>query len=123
MKPEFYGLQNGYHSDLTGIINSWKSSASTEEVIEQLEKLYCGNIGVEFMHIESAQEREWFAAQYEATVVEAVDTETKKAVAEAMIISQNFDHFVGAKFPTVKRYGLKNLFLDVLLVQACNQVK
>ena len=111
MKPEFYGLQNGYHSDLTGIINSWKSSASTEEVIEQLEKLYCGSIGVEFMHLESAQEREWFAAQYEATVAEEVDTETKKAVAEAMIISQNFDHFVGAKFPTVKRYGLKNLFL------------
>ena len=108
MKPEYYGLQNSYHSDLVGIVNSWKNSATTEEVIEQLEKLYCGSIGVEFMHIESAEEREWFATQYESIAAEQVDTKTKKAVAEAMIVSQNFDHFVGAKFPTVKRYGLKN---------------
>lgn len=67
-----------------GIVNTWKSSATTEEVIEHLEKLYCGNIGLEFMHLESAEEREWFATHYETIAAQEVDTETKKAIAEGI---------------------------------------
>ena len=57
------------------------------------------------MHIESSEEREWFIKEYETIVAEEVDSYTKKEIAEEMIKSQNFDNFVGAKFPTVKRYG------------------
>lgn len=57
------------------------------------------------MHVESIEEREWLVNEYEAINSQEVDSVTKKEIAEAMILSQNFDNFVGAKFPTVKRYG------------------
>lgn len=57
------------------------------------------------MHIESSAEREWIIQEHEALAVQDIEPEIKRAVAEAMVISQNFDHFVGSKFPTVKRYG------------------
>jgi 2-oxoglutarate dehydrogenase complex dehydrogenase (E1) component-like enzyme len=75
------------------------------DVVNQLEKLYCSSTGIEFMHVESLEEREWLVKEYEAMDSQEVDSVTKKEIAEAMIVSQNFDIFVGAKFPTVKRYG------------------
>ena len=105
LHPNFYGLPNATQHELWGIINSWKSAANTEEVVEQLEKLYCSHIGVEFMHLESAEEREWFAIEFEALAMQDIEPEIKRENAKAMVLSQNFDHFVGTKFPTVKRYG------------------
>nr|CAH0103087.1 unnamed protein product [Daphnia galeata] len=102
--PSFYGLPDVDHN-LNGIINGWKTNASTTDIVDQLEKLYCSSTGIEFMHIESLEEREWLVNEYESINSQEVDTVTKKEIAEAMIISQNFDNFVGAKFPTVKRYG------------------
>ncbi|KAI9563198.1 hypothetical protein GHT06_010655 [Daphnia sinensis] len=90
LSPLFYGLPD---------------SEKTSDVVLQLEKLYCSSTGVEFMHIESLEEREWLISEHEAISSQEVDPVTKKEIAEAMIISQNFDNFVGSKFPTVKRYG------------------
>lgn len=77
----------------------------TSDVVQQLEQLYCSSTGIEFMHIESLEEREWLVNEYQEISSQEVDPVTKKEIAEAMIISQNFDNFVGTKFPTVKRYG------------------
>lgn len=90
MSPLFYGLSD---------------TEQTSDVVLQLEKMYCSSTGVEFMHIESLEEREWLISEHEAISSQEVDPVTKKEIAEAMIISQNFDNFVGSKFPTVKRYG------------------
>lgn len=100
----FYGLSGSTH-ELSGILQNGKEEATIEEVLDQLEKIYCGSLGVEFMHIESSEERDWFARELEAAAAEELDAETKKEIATSMLISQNFDHFIGAKFPTVKRYG------------------
>lgn len=102
--PSFYGLEDVDHN-VSGIINGGNTNATTTAIVNQLEKLYCSSTGVEFMHIESLNEREWLIKEYEAIQAQEVDDVTKKEIAEAMLISQNFDNFVGAKFPTVKRYG------------------
>jgi len=104
LKPSFYGLFHSKH-DLLGILYNWKNEASTSEIIEQLDKMYCGNIGIEFMHVESLQEREWIAQEYEKLSALEIDAEEKREIAKSMLISQNFDSFVGSKFPSVKRYG------------------
>ena len=90
--PSFYGLPDVDHN-LNGIINGWKTNASTTDIVDQLEKLYCSTTGIEFMHIESLEEREWLVNEYESIKSQEVDTVTKKEIAEAMIISQNFDFF------------------------------
>lgn len=104
LNPSFYGISNSQH-ELTGILDNWKTTASLQEIIEELERLYCSHIGVEFMHLESLEEREWIATEYENLAREEIESATKKENAKAMITSQNFDHFVAAKFPTLKRYG------------------
>ena len=57
------------------------------------------------MHVESLQEREWIAQEYEKLSALEIDAEEKREIAKSMLISQNFDSFVGSKFPSVKRYG------------------
>ncbi len=105
MNPNIYGLPKETQHQLKGILEGWKSAATTEEIVEQLEKLYCNHLGVEFMHLESLEEREWFAKEFEIMASQDVEVEIKRENAKAMILSQNFDNFVAAKFPTVKRYG------------------
>lgn len=105
MNPNIYGLPKDSQHQLKGILEGWRSAASTEEIVEQLEKLYCNHLGVEFMHLESLEEREWFAKEFEIMASQDVEVEIKRENAKAMILSQNFDNFVAAKFPTVKRYG------------------
>ena len=53
LDPKMYGLSltsSQLHS-LEGIVSCGQTTASTEEVIKELENLYCGPISVEFQHI------------------------------------------------------------------------
>ena len=104
LSPSYYGLSETYH-DTNGILSGLNREASTSDIVKQLETLYCSSIGLEFMHLESSAEREWLTKEYEAIQAQEIDSDSKKKIGEEMLLSQNFDHFVGAKFPTVKRYG------------------
>ena len=57
------------------------------------------------MHVESLEEREWIANEHERLLSQKIGSDEKLEIAKIMLISQNFDNFVGSKFPSVKRYG------------------
>lgn len=105
LEPSFYGLSDLMNAELQGLIHSPRDSADSSDIIKKLHEIYCNTTGIEFMHLESAAEREWLAKEYEIMSQEEIDPQTKKEILRAMLLSQNFDHFVGSKFPTVKRYG------------------
>jgi len=48
-----YGLSvtSGEDHSLDGILGCGQSSANTQDVINELERLYCGPLSVEFQHI------------------------------------------------------------------------
>ncbi|KAJ8309133.1 hypothetical protein KUTeg_014007 [Tegillarca granosa] len=113
-KPEYvpeleinrYGLNiddtNNY--DLTGVYNG-SSNISISELVSQLEALYCGHLAVEFSHLESEEEREWFSTVYETEKNVDLSPERKVYLANLMLKCQAYDVFLANKFTTVKRYG------------------
>uniref|UniRef100_A0AAY5F2V7 2-oxoadipate dehydrogenase complex component E1 n=1 Tax=Electrophorus electricus TaxID=8005 RepID=A0AAY5F2V7_ELEEL len=82
-----------------------KAEASPEEVVAYLESTYCGTISVETSHLQSLQERVWFADRFEELKKETFSSKDRRQLAKLMLESQEFDHFLGTKFATVKRYG------------------
>ncbi|KAM3870535.1 2-oxoadipate dehydrogenase complex component E1 [Diretmus argenteus] len=89
----------------SGLRHFGKAEASVEEVLAYLEDAYCGHVSVETSQLSSLEEREWFADRFEELKAESFSTEERKQLAQLMLESQEFDHFLAAKFATVKRYG------------------
>uniref|UniRef100_A0A8C2G8Z7 2-oxoadipate dehydrogenase complex component E1 n=1 Tax=Cyprinus carpio TaxID=7962 RepID=A0A8C2G8Z7_CYPCA len=90
---------------IPGLRHFGKVKATSEEVVAFLERTYCGRISVETTQLQSLQEREWFADQFEELKKEAFSPEERRQLAKLMLESQEFDHFLATKFATVKRYG------------------
>uniref|UniRef100_A0A0C9RMD5 CG1544 protein n=1 Tax=Fopius arisanus TaxID=64838 RepID=A0A0C9RMD5_9HYME len=105
LDPQRYGLNLNDTVKFRGIINTSKSEGTVEEAVGILNDLYTREIGAEFSHLESLEEREWFAETFERIHKEELDDGTKKAIAAEMIKSQAFDNFLKIKFVSFKRYA------------------
>ncbi|KAG8901561.1 hypothetical protein FRC00_006297 [Tulasnella sp. 408] len=85
---------------------TWK----LKDIVEFLRDVYVGRIAYEFMHSPSKSERIWFTHLLESAgppVADATERETKRRMWELLARSETFDHFLQAKFPNLKRYGLE----------------
>ena len=87
--------------------NKLQQDANTvDSLIARLESVYCGDVGIELMHIPNVAEREWVAKHWEELSNQfRVDDSLKQRIAEVMIKCETFDEFMALKFPSVKRYG------------------
>ncbi|XP_027694552.1 probable 2-oxoglutarate dehydrogenase E1 component DHKTD1, mitochondrial isoform X1 [Vombatus ursinus] len=89
----------------TGLLSMGKEEASLEEVLAYLNHIYCGQISIETIQLQSQEEKDWFASRFEELKKETFTTEERKHLSRLMLESQEFDHFLATKFATVKRYG------------------
>ncbi|MSQ83520.1 MAG: 2-oxoglutarate dehydrogenase E1 component [Myxococcales bacterium] len=78
------------------------------EILAKLRKTYCGAIGVQFMHIDDPQSKDWLQARMESTEnhidlarAQQVHIFSKLAQAEA------FENFLQKKFVGAKRFSLE----------------
>lgn len=111
--PEFelsrYGLEgSGNLAGIEKLVSFDKSSVKTAaELQAKLDEVYCGNVGAEFSYIESEYEREWFREKYEKLLDEkrSITSDEKRKLATELLQFQEFDRFMNAKLPSIKRYG------------------
>ncbi|KAG8012767.1 putative 2-oxoglutarate dehydrogenase E1 component DHKTD1 [Nibea albiflora] len=105
--PEIDMLKETVRGQLntSGLRHFGKAEASVEEVQAYLEEAYCGHLSVEISQLSSLEEREWFADRFEELKKTSFSPEERRRLAKVMLESQEFDHFLGTKFATVKRYG------------------
>jgi 2-oxoglutarate dehydrogenase E1 component len=71
---------------------------------EALEPLYGGTLTVETAHIDDAEARAWLLREFEAGVKEA-GPKGKRAILGGLIAADEFERFLGVKYPTKKRFG------------------
>ena len=66
LKLSFHDISESDLSEVfdTDTLKIEKKSASLSEIIQALEKIYCGTLGIEFNHISSLSEREWFQKRH-----------------------------------------------------------
>lgn len=84
-------------------------NASLRDIIAQLEKAYCSNIGFEFHHISSRERRRWIRTRIEAHDPDTYDLtpEKKRRILEKLNGAVGFEHFLHTKYVGQKRFSLE----------------
>ncbi len=77
-------------------------------LINILEKYYCGKIGIQFMHIQDKEQRDWIMDKIENVKPEEIFTDKgKKAILERLTAAEFFENFLDKKYTGTKRFGLE----------------
>ncbi len=82
-------------------------TATLREILEIVRRTYCGNVGVQYMHISDPKEKAWLQERIEGRDKEIVFTkEGKVAILKKLIEAEGFEKFLHRRFPGTKRFGL-----------------
>ena len=79
-----------------------------KDIIRILKETYCSSIGVEFLHIQQADQKQWVQERIEEVRNKTNFTnEGKKAIYKRIVESELFEQFLDKKFLGTKRYGIE----------------
>ncbi len=80
---------------------------TVRELVDILRANYCGNVGLEYMHIADHEERQFLQERMEGKDKAIEFTpEGKKAILTKVIDAEQWEKFCGRKFVGTKRFGL-----------------
>lgn len=81
--------------------------ATLREILQILKETYCGNIGVEFMHIQEPEQKSWIQCRIEEIHNHTNFTQKgKTAIYERLVQAEGFEQFLHVKHVGTKRFGL-----------------
>ncbi len=108
LEPEFYGF-GPEDMDRPIFIDGTLGLeyATLKEILAILRRTYCGNVGVQYMHIAEPEEKQWIQERIEGHDKEIGFTkEGKVSILKKLIEAQGFEAFLHKRFPGTKRFGL-----------------
>jgi 2-oxoglutarate dehydrogenase E1 component len=108
LTPEFHGF-TGAALDrpvyLGGALGF--ETATVREIVEVLRRNYCGNVGLEYMHINDLDERRFLQDRMEGRDAHISFTpEGKQAILAKVIQGEQWEKFLARKYVGTKRFGL-----------------
>src|SRR5580692_3375336 len=77
----------------------------TGEAAEEARKIYCRNIGVEFMHLPEPERRRWIAERIEGPEPEVV----REKILERLVRANLFEQVLQARYLGTKRFSLEGV--------------
>ncbi|WWP00081.1 MAG: 2-oxoglutarate dehydrogenase E1 component [Candidatus Dasytiphilus stammeri] len=85
-----------------------QNNLSLSNIYQCLIKVYCSSIGIEYMHIYNADEKRWIQKYIESVQGKFIFSNSeKKLFLKDLIAAEQFEHYLGAKFPGSKRFSLE----------------
>ena len=82
-------------------------TATVRELVDILRRNYCGNVGLEYMHINDVEERRFLQDKFEGRDKEIHFTDNgKKAILTKLVEAEQWERFLGKKYVGTKRFGL-----------------
>ena len=94
-RPIFLGGELGFHE------------ATLREVIAHLRRIYCGIVGIEYMHIQDPAQRSWIQQRVEGAQHRTVlKREGKLEILDHLTQAATFERFIHRKWVGTKRFGL-----------------
>lgn len=86
------------------------NSGTLQEVIDKLNKIYTGNIGFEYSHIENKEKRMWLRDKIESRPLDnsyGLDGVKKRKILEKLNGAVGFESFLNKKYVGQKRFSLE----------------
>ena len=106
LELEFYNLSPVDYSTIfqTGSLFISKGKASLEEIIDILERIYCGSVGYEFMHIVNLEEKQWIQERIESNDGYPVfGKDVKRHLLERLSAAEGLEKHLDSKYPGSRR--------------------
>ena len=108
LHPEYYGFKSSDYKKqiyLDGVLN--KEKLNVREILDFLNKVYCGPVGYEYMHVTNPEERNWLRDRIELDENALEFTNNgKEAILTKLIQAEGFEKFLHTKYVGTKRFGL-----------------
>jgi 2-oxoglutarate dehydrogenase E1 component len=108
LTPEFHGFV-GADQDRPVFIGGTLGleKATIREIVAILRANYCGNVGLEYMHIADIEERQFLQERMEgADKIIEFSVEGKRAILNKVIQAEEWEKFLARKYVGTKRFGL-----------------
>jgi 2-oxoglutarate dehydrogenase E1 component len=86
-----------------------RESATLREILDILQRAYCGKVGIEYRHIQSKEEKQWIREQIRREFVEPqpIPVDVKKRLLWKLISAEQFERFLHTKYLGQKRFSLE----------------
>ena len=86
-----------------------KQASTLREILDVLQRAYCGKVGIEYRHIQSKEEKTWIRDQIRRELVqpEPLPAEVKKKLLWKLISAEQFERFLHTKYLGQKRFSLE----------------
>src|SRR5262249_24270523 len=84
-------------------------SATLRDILDILQRAYCGKVGIEYRHIQSKEEKLWIREEIRKQFVhpEPIPVAVKKQLLWKLIAAEQFERFLGTKYLGQKRFSLE----------------
>ena len=105
----FHGLEDSNLSEVfdTGSLKIGKKSATLSEIIQALEAIYCGTLGIEYNYISSLPERIWFQKRLEPNLGKLnFDRDEQQYILKRLSSAEGLAKFLASRYPGMKRFGI-----------------
>jgi 2-oxoglutarate dehydrogenase E1 component len=86
-----------------------RESATLREILDILQRAYCGKVGIEYRHIQSKEEKQWIREQVRREFVQQqpLSVDIKKRLLWKLISAEQFERFLHTKYLGQKRFSLE----------------
>ncbi|MDG4952113.1 2-oxoglutarate dehydrogenase E1 component [Actinobacillus equuli] len=85
-----------------------KETMKFSELADALKQTYLGTIGLEFMHVQDMEQRNWLQAKIESTLNKPLFSHEEKVnLLTELTAADGLERYLGAKFPGAKRFSLE----------------
>lgn len=92
----------------TGNLAIGKEECTLGEMVQAMEAIYCGSIGIEYMHIVNTTEKRWIQQRLESMRGNPnFSTETRQHILERVTAAEGLERYLGSKYAGAKRFGLE----------------
>src|SRR5687768_2599387 len=83
--------------------------ATLREILDILQRAYCGKVGIEYRHIQSKEEKLWIREKIREQFVEPqpISVDVKKQLLWKLISAEQFERFLHTKYLGQKRFSLE----------------
>ncbi|BAH83336.1 2-oxoglutarate dehydrogenase E1 component [Candidatus Ishikawella capsulata] len=110
LDPAYYNLnKNSWQEEISVSLSpSDKKILKFNEFYKILNQIYCGTIGIEYMHITNLEERDWIQQRIEyPEKYNQFSNEEKKIFLKELTAAEGIEKYLGVKFPGAKRFSLE----------------
>ncbi len=109
LEPSYYGftlwdLDREFDTGGLGGMNR----ATLRDILTMLRETYCDKIGLEYMHMQSPEKKQWVRYRIEPTHnQQKYSREQRIDIFRKLVASESFEKFLGKKFIGAKRFSLE----------------